>query len=236
MTNFLAIDTATDACSVALSIDGDCRQCFELAPRRHNQLLFDMLSELVPRGDLRAAGVEALAYSCGPGSFTGLRIGASAVQGLAYSLDLPAVPVPTLAALAQAGVRTGCVTPERPILALLDARVDEVYWQLFAAPQDGAEILEGPGVCAPEALPASLAEQLPQILGDGLVYRERLPEAFSDLVVAGGDTVLPSALDLIPLAEAAFATGRVQRADRVSPVYVRDEVSWKKLSEQGKPA
>ena len=97
MTGILAIDTATDACSVAAFVDGQIRELHEVIPRQHSQRLFGMLRELLPSGDLRSQGIGAIAYGCGPGSFTGLRIAASAVQGLAYANELPAVSISSLA-------------------------------------------------------------------------------------------------------------------------------------------
>ena len=107
MTGLLAIETATDACSVAVYLDGQVRERHAIAPRQHSKLLFAMLEELLPGGDLRAQGIDAIAYGCGPGSFTGLRIAASAVQGLAYSSNLPAIAVSTMAVLAQSALRLG---------------------------------------------------------------------------------------------------------------------------------
>ena len=101
MKTILAIETATEACSVALWRDQQVQQCHEIAPRQHNQRLFAMLQELLPDGRLVQQGVDAIAYGCGPGSFTGLRIAASAVQGLAFASKLPAIAVSTLACQAQ---------------------------------------------------------------------------------------------------------------------------------------
>ena len=105
MTGILAIETATDACSVAVFVDGEISERYAIAPRQHSQLLFDMLEELLPGGNLADSGIQAIAYGSGPGSFTGLRIAASAVQGLAYSCDLPAIAVSTLTVLAQSAWR-----------------------------------------------------------------------------------------------------------------------------------
>lgn len=234
MTNFLAIDTATDACSVALALDGHIEARFELAPRRHNQLVFAMLEAVLPDGRLREQGVEALVYSAGPGSFTGLRIGASAVQGLAFANDLPVVPVSTLAALAQAAWREGKAETGQPMLCLLDARVDEVYWQVFDSVEGLPQARGEPAVNRPEDL--HVPDTPAQAVGDGLTYLERFPSSLRGALQHTHMDCWPSARDLLPLAEARFALGETQEAAAVVPVYVRDEVSWKKLSEQGKSA
>jgi tRNA threonylcarbamoyladenosine biosynthesis protein TsaB len=113
MTAILAIETATDACSVALYRDGHYSQRHEVLPRQHNQRLFSMLGELLPAGSLRDQGIDALAYGCGPGSFTGLRIAASAVQGLAFASNLPALPVSTLACQVATALRQGSIDGRR---------------------------------------------------------------------------------------------------------------------------
>ena len=144
MTGILAIETATDACSVAVYLAGQIRERHVIAPRRHSKLIFTLLEELLPGGNLRKQGVEAIAYGCGPGSFTGLRIAASAAQGLAYSSGIPAVPISTLATLAQRALRTGEVEATDTVLCTLDARVNEVYGALYVFDERLAVLQEGP--------------------------------------------------------------------------------------------
>ena len=78
MTGILAIETATDACSVAVFLNGEYNERHVIAPRQHSQLFFSMLEDLLPGGNLVEYGIEVIAYGSGPGSFTGLRIAASA--------------------------------------------------------------------------------------------------------------------------------------------------------------
>ena len=125
MTGILAIDTATDACSVAVYLDGEYRERYQVIPRQHSQRLFAMLGELLNPGDLREQGIDAIAYSEGPGSFTGLRIAASAVQGLAYASGLPAIGISTLALQAQTALRTGVADAAQNVLSLIDARIND---------------------------------------------------------------------------------------------------------------
>ena len=233
MTGILAIDTSTDSCSVAVTVDGHMTERYEHAPRAHSQLLWEMLRDLLPNGDLRSQGIDAIAYGSGPGSFTGLRIAASAVQGLAYTSDLPAVAVPTLAAMAQAALRRGCVTTDAVLLCSLDARIKEIYSAIYCF-QDGlAVLLEGPLVCAPREL--AYVYEAPLVgVGGGLGFVEEFPD---DLVSCLGNQyadLLPAAQDYIPLAKHMLRSGEIQTAQQVQPMYVRDEISWKKISEQGK--
>jgi len=234
MTTILAIDTATEACSVALYQEGQYSELYEVVPRMHSQRLLPMLRELLSSGDLRSQGIEAIAYGCGPGSFTGLRIAASAVQGLAYANGLPAIPVSTLACQAQTALRHGCVNPGEYVLSALDARINEIYWSLFRVEDSIVRHCEGPVVCAPAQI--EIGEEVAEIsgVGSGFGYRDDMPDAVTARLKSVAGEVLPSARDMIPLALEMFARGETRAAAEVLPVYVREEVSWKKLSEQGK--
>ncbi len=234
MTGLLAIDTATDACSVALYRNGQVQQRHELAPRRHNQLLFAMLRELLPAGDLRQQGVEAIAYGSGPGSFTGLRIAASAVQGLAYASSLPTVPVSTLACQAQTALREGVVAESDTVLSVVDARIGELYWALYRFEDGLACALTAAGACSPEQLGKLPGEEALQLVGSGAVFAPQFPETVARRVDRMHGDVCPPARDMVPLALAELAAGGGRDPREAQPVYVRDEISWKKLSEQGK--
>lgn len=231
MTGMLAIETATDACSVAVFIDGRISERHALAPRQHSQRVFTMLGELLPLGNLREQGIDVIAYGAGPGSFTGLRIAASTAQGLAFSSNLPAIPVSTLAALAQGALRLGVVAASDCVLCTLDARINEIYSAVYAY-QDGLAVLQqGPWACAPAEL-SPLGTQALCAVGNGCQFLEQCPPALRARLRMCAADLLPTAMDILPLALASFARGEAQAARMVQPVYVRDEIAWKKLSEQ----
>jgi tRNA threonylcarbamoyladenosine biosynthesis protein TsaB len=233
MSKLLAIDTSTDACSVALYLDGEILDIHEVIPRQHSARLFPMLQELLPNGNLRAQGIEAIAYASGPGSFTGLRIAASAVQGLAFANQLPAIPISSLACQAQTAFRQGLVSSGQTVLSMLDARINEVYWAVYRLENELPVLEQGPHVCAPESVcPNNVGEFVG--VGGGLAYAALLPEHVAASLSAVNVDVLPSARDLIPLALQGLTGNKVQQASDVAPVYVREEISWKKLAEQGK--
>ncbi len=234
MTCILALDTSTDTCSVALYRDGEVAARCEVLPRQHNRRILSMLEEILPGGKLREYGVEAIAYACGPGSFTGLRIAASAVQGLAFSQQLPVIPVSTLACLTQTALHTGVVQPGQLVLSVLDARVNEIYAGLYDTTTGLAQPLSEAVAVAPERLQLpSFSGQLVAV-GSGAAYSSRFPMALRDRLAAINDQLQPRAEDILPLALAALSRGATQAPAEAIPVYVRDEINWKKIPEQGR--
>jgi len=233
MIGILAVETATDACSVAVSVGGQIRERHTIAPRQHSKLLFTFLEELLPGGNLRDQGIEVIAYGSGPGSFTGLRIAASAVQGLAYSCGLPAIAVSTLAVMAQSALRQGEVGAQDIVLPVLDARINEVYSAVYAFEENLAVLREGPWACAPSDLSPEEPGPL-RAVGSGCSFLNQFPPALRTRIHSNISHLLPHARDIVPLALAKYARGEVQSPPQVQPVYVRDEISWKKLAEQGK--
>lgn len=114
MSRILALDTSTDACSVALDLDGRLYGEFVVEPRRHTHLLLPMVERVLAEAGVALSALDAIAFGRGPGSFAGIRIATGAAQGLALGADLPLLPVSTLAAMAvnarqqDTGCRAGC--------------------------------------------------------------------------------------------------------------------------------
>jgi tRNA threonylcarbamoyladenosine biosynthesis protein TsaB len=150
-TRILAIETATQACSAALSIDGEVLERYALAPRQHAALMLPMIESLLLEAGLSVEQLDAVAFGRGPGSFTGVRIAAGIVQGIAYAAGLAVVPVSTLAALALGGMREANTTR---VIAAMDARKSEVYLGSYINAGDNVLVLQGEErVCAPESAP-----------------------------------------------------------------------------------
>ena len=226
----LAIDCSTEACSAALSIDGElaCEQ-FELAAREHTQRLLPMVDSLLQQAGISLTQVDAIAFGRGPGSFTGLRVCLGAVQGLAFGADLPVVPVSTLAALAQTAIADQSLSPppSARLVSVLDARMDEVYWGHYRI-SDGLAIGDGAEqLSAPERLVVAVDGDGPVIaVGSGWRYADRIPGA-ARVSYADGE-LLPRASAVAILAERDARNGKLCRADKALPSYLRDEVAWKK--------
>lgn len=136
--NILAIETSSEACSCALYIDSRLIEQHEIAPRRHTQLLLSMVDEVLREGGLALSDLDLFAYGRGPGSFTGVRIAACAVQGLALAVQRPVVPVSSLAAAALRGARG-----EAQVIAAFDARLGEVYLGAYRISLQGDVTLVG---------------------------------------------------------------------------------------------
>lgn len=219
----LALETSTEACSVALHHEGRIFARFRHAPRLQTELLLPMIDEVLAEAGLSLKAVDALAYSRGPGAFTGVRIAAAAVQALAFARDLPVLAVSSLQVLAQGALR---VHGAQRALCVFDARMDEVYAGAYAL-QDGLmQPLDVDHLCSPAKLPSTLRGEF-FVAGNGLaVYETVLREQCHFL---GSDAGLfPAAEDMVPLALALHAQGAAQAAELALPVYLRDEV-WKKL-------
>ena len=147
--NLLAIETSTDACSVALLAKGDTLLDHRVEPRRHGQLVLPMIDALLAEAALPRGALDGIAFGRGPGSFTGVRVAASVTQGIALGLDIGVVGVSTLGCIAE-----GCRRElgDTCVGVALDARLDEIYWGAFVASSDGVmtSVLEE-RVCVPEA-------------------------------------------------------------------------------------
>jgi tRNA threonylcarbamoyladenosine biosynthesis protein TsaB len=221
----LALETATDACSAAISIGGEVRERFEVAPRRHVALLLPFVDSLLADAGLTVGDLDAVAFGRGPGSFTGLRIAAGMAQGIAFGAGLPVVPVSTLAAVAQCCVRE---RDAAAVLVALDARMQEVYYGAFYRGDDGLVVLTGEEVvCAPDAVPVPPAAEW-YAAGDGwtahdVQIRARLPYRLAGLM----ETARPHAADVARLAAVLFGRGGALSPEQAAPVYLRNHVADK---------
>src|SRR5690606_19422448 len=145
--NLLAVETSTEACSVALWREGEVFEKHELAPRRHTQLVLPWIEQLLAGAGLARSQLDVLAVGRGPGAFTGVRLGIAIVQGLALALERPVVPVSTLAVLAMRAPAEA-----RDILAAIDARMGEVYLGAFRRGGGGLVQASGPEQVLPPGL------------------------------------------------------------------------------------
>ena len=222
MSTLLALDTATEACSVALLHDGKVTSHYEVIPRLHAQKLLPMIQQLLADAGIGLSAVDAIAFGRGPGAFTGVRIAIGVVQGLAFALERPVLPVSNLAVLAQRAFRERGV---RQVAAAIDARMDEVYWGCYREESGEMRLAGVEAVLAPQlaALPDDATGEWFGA-GTGWGYGERI-----NVALTGQDaSLLPHAEDLLSLARFAWARGEAIPADEAQPVYLRDKVATPK--------
>ncbi|USE38371.1 tRNA (adenosine(37)-N6)-threonylcarbamoyltransferase complex dimerization subunit type 1 TsaB [Endozoicomonas sp. SCSIO W0465] len=217
----LALDTSTEACSVALNLDGEVIERFELTPRRHSRDLLPMVEDILAQAGLSLKQLDAVAFGRGPGAFTGLRVATAMVQGLAFAVDLPVIPISTLAALAQQGLRKHKAAK---VLSAIDARMDEVYWGAFSE-SDGLMVpVASEIVTVPENVVVPEMEGYWFGMGTGWAFRDRLSATVVDCQI----DAWPHARDIALLAAADVKQGKVLPAEQAMPVYLRDKVALKK--------
>lgn len=233
----LALETATEACSVALWIDGEMLERFEIAPRRHAELTLPWIEELFAQAGMVRSQLDAVACGRGPGAFTGVRLGVAIVQGLALALDRPALGVSTLEALALPAMREldGAGDSAAGVLAAIDARMGEVYLAEFVRDAGGSWAVRGDErVLAPADV--TLASDAPRVgIGTGFAAEGgALAQRLAASLVRVDAGALPRAGDVARLAAAAFERGEGLAPEDLQPAYLRNKVALT-LAEQGKP-
>lgn len=223
--HLLAIETATEACSVALWIDGDVRERFAIAPRQHAELALPWADALLAGAGIARSQLDAIAVGRGPGAFTGVRLAIALAQGIALALDRPVVPISTLAVLA-AGVPRPPLQGEARILAAIDARMGEIYLGAFARSGDDVIAVSGEAVIKPQLASLPEGDEPWQGAGTGFAAADGALQQLLQARLASVDaTALPHAADLARLAAFAFARGEGMPPERAEPAYLRDNVA-----------
>jgi len=224
----LAVETSTEACSAALFIDGNIAERYELAPQKHTQLILPMIDSLMADAGLKPQQLDALAFSRGPGSFTGVRIATGVIQGIALGAELPVVPVSTLAAIAQDFFDHN---EENVAFVAMDARMGEIFWGVYQRDAQGYAELVGNEAVTP-------AEQIefPDLTGVGIgsgwgVYSQELAARLAARVSRYQADRLPRAGAIARLGARGFELGQAVAVEQAMPVYLRDKVA-KKESER----
>lgn len=230
----LAIDTATNLCSIALVNDADIKEIQRDLPRAHNQHILAMVDELL-EGQSLSEAVSVIACGVGPGSFTGIRVAVGVAQGLGWSLGLPIYPFCSLEAQARATAHSSGDL----VLSAIDAQIGQVYWAWFRSDGTTLRPLTEPAVSkvtdltgpAGEALDALEATSV-VIAGDGaeLITAEYRDGTFVRIDPEARPRPSLAALHLLDVPDASLLT----QAHLLEPRYVQQDIGWKKLSEQGK--
>lgn len=228
----LAADTTTPVNTVAVT-DGlrVLAETYVECGRAHAERLLATVDWVLSQAGVALDDLDALAISNGPGSFTGLRVGAATWKGLAFAQDLPLVAVPTLDAMTRLGCfRNGIVVP------LLDAKMREVFAASFefdnARRRKLTEDLVGPVEAVLET-----AGPAPVLLGDGAtLYRERIQAAIPGAMIVEGPFSMPRASAVAAEACALLDAGVETDPAAVSPIYLRKSQAEEARSNSGAPS
>lgn len=238
----LAIDTAGESCSLALARDGNIELVRGEAGRTHLEDVVPMVERLLARHGISPSACDAFAFAGGPGSFTGLRVACTLVQGLALGTSRPVVRVGHLDALVEAGLGStdlgstgldsadlrstdlgpkGASAWAGPVLCVLDARMDQAYWGLYERRGAGWAAAAPPAVGRRADLMTVLDRRQPEVLIGRAAWLERY-------IAGRASVVRDAAVDagvVARLARGAFLRGEVLSAGRAVPLYVRDRVA-----------
>ncbi|HWZ48686.1 MAG TPA: tRNA (adenosine(37)-N6)-threonylcarbamoyltransferase complex dimerization subunit type 1 TsaB [Herbaspirillum sp.] len=215
----LAIETSTEIASAALLNGANLLYRESAGVHTHSESILPMVQALLHEAGITLAQCDAIAFGVGPGSFTGVRTACGVVQGLAFGADLPVVPVVTLEAMAQ-GCYESCGAQN--VLAVLDARMGEVYWAQYRYADGAWEVVTAPTLSAAEAV-LPVGEVV--ACGNGLTA---YAAAFAGcaLLIDLQPLVMPSARQIAVVGRAAAAKGGSVPLDQAQPLYLRNKIAF----------
>lgn len=227
----LALETANEHCSVSL-IDDVQELYFQLdeRPKAQTQTILPLTEQALLQTQTQLADLAAIAFSRGPGSFSGVRINAAVAQALAWSQDLPVIPVSSLQALAQAAYR---LTGLQQVTAVLDARMQEVYIANFSLDEDG--IMHAVDEEKLLNYEQATAYRKFTAIGSGseLIKPSQIDSQEASILKTSATEIRATAQDIATIARIYAAQKKWVDAEHALPVYLRDD-AWKKIPEQSK--
>lgn len=229
--NILSVEASTESCSAALYTDEHIFLKHQIAPREHSKLLLNMIDEILTEAKISLSDIDAFAYGVGPGSFTGLRIAASIVQGLAFGMNKMVVPVSTLQALAQAAWKRFNM-PQ--VFAALDARMNEIYFGFYELDDNNImqsvrpDNMSSPSFFA--GLPLEIVAKTWNGIGAGVEAYQALLRKSLPCVVINESLLYPSALEVAIIASKVFANKGGMPAEYAMPIYIRNKITEKQVN------
>jgi tRNA threonylcarbamoyladenosine biosynthesis protein TsaB len=228
--NVLCVDTSTEACSVAVLCSTENEKTindhFMLAPREHTQKILPTIVQVVKQSGLTLSDIDVIAYGRGPGSFTGVRIGISIAQGLAYGIEKPIVGVSTLQAMSQEAYKKEKV---KHVYAAIDARMGEVYFAHYCLVGNLMTVVNEEVVIKPDdllALKLNIEAEC-VLVGTGWAAYPQLIEYFKNAKQL--DILFPNAKYMLDQVVQSVLNNEAVAPELATPVYLRDKVTWKKL-------
>lgn len=220
--NILAFDTSFSACSVALQQDDRVTFLHQMAPMQHTRLILPMIQELLSAAALSPSELDAIAYGCGPGSFTGIRIANSVAQGIGFGAQIPLFPVSSLAAMAQTCL-TDLTNQISRLLVAVQAQREQIYWAVYEPDTEECVTLLGQEcLCSPEEIRIP-SPQIPINIGVGNgweMYLARLTAQLGFTPQAIHSQALPTAQAILKLASSKIKQGKGIDAANAMPIYL----------------
>ncbi len=232
MANFLAIEAASDSCSIALKTENTIINRLEAAPRMHSRLLYPMLNDVMAEAGLRPNQLDAVIFGKGPGSFTGLRIAAATAQGIGFACDIPLIGVSTLQAMAQ---QTHDEQQHSDVLAIMDARMNELYMGHYLADHKGLMMPTMDDLICPitvdaDKLPLQGAAHF--ACGHGLKLWDQFDSSLQSRIAGQDPEQILKAQSLLPMAVELFSQKQVLAPEDIELVYLREQSHWKTIKQQ----
>ena len=224
--NFLVVDTSGSAMVLGLAKQADVLDRTSGEVKTHSREILPSIERLLNDAGLAPGELDAIIYGQGPGSFTGLRIAVGVVQGLAYGLQIPVVPVSSMAAMAHAAACANDLTEAKVFVGLF-ARLEEIYFGAYhLIPGHAPGLVVREGVLDVAELPA-LNEGPWLAVGNAAELWRRIETSTGVKFESITENATPSVQSLLELGQQAFAAGNLQDAMHATPVYLREQVADK---------
>lgn len=225
----LALEATTEVCSVAAWHNGEIVvEQFDDSSLPGGNLLLSMAAEVLRESQFTWADINHLAFSHGPGSFTGVRVATGLIQGLALGRDIPVVGVSTLATLASEYFRRPEISgsyEQKQVLCAQDARMGEIYWGIYSQGEDGVIRPIQADQLSPAGEVSLGRSSVWAAVGTASQYANEIAMANRQTAIEWHEEIWPKASNVARLAADMLATGQVYNAVDVRPVYLRNEVT-----------
>lgn len=223
----LGLETSSAACSIALMNDNIIIEKNGILPLQHGSVALDWISEILSEADMQIGDLDAVAYSCGPGSFTGIRISAALGQGIALSHNIPLIAVPSLQTIAEGIYRDhdNC-----KVMVLIDARMGQVYCGYYVLGVDGLmEAYKNDSLCTFDDIDFEFMFQNEWVLVTDLVTDVAFVNEKLHLFKNIHTSYYPKAYDVLQIAAKKIVNHEIKPLEEALPVYLRSEDYWKKI-------
>jgi tRNA threonylcarbamoyladenosine biosynthesis protein TsaB len=226
--NILAIETSGSSGTVALRHGADNLQVNITVQQQQIACILELIDELLQRCQLQIQDLDYLAFSAGPGSFTGIRIAFGVIQGIALATNKPVLAISSLQTLAQTSWR---LLQQTRVIPVMNAYMDQVYWGCYQVDMQGImQPFQPDQVSAPDVVTVPANESYFGIGNAWQVYAEQIPPAAHQALIQCDTTITPQAYDLLTLAQVAAQEGAAKPIDDIAPYYLRDKTAWRKIA------